>query len=44
VGVSLAMAAVGVVGCTLLGIAVARSGPGSRMRYVPAHSRSSRRT
>jgi O-antigen/teichoic acid export membrane protein len=38
VGVSLAMGAVGVVGCVLLGIAVARSGPGSRARYVPLHS------
>jgi O-antigen/teichoic acid export membrane protein len=39
VGVSLAMAVVGVVGCVLLGIAVARSAPGSKWRYAPAHSR-----
>jgi O-antigen/teichoic acid export membrane protein len=38
VGVSLAMAAVGVVGCLLLGVTVARTSPGSRARYVPAHS------
>jgi hypothetical protein len=38
VGVSLAMAAVGVVGCVLLGINVARTAPGSRARYVPSHS------
>jgi O-antigen/teichoic acid export membrane protein len=38
VGVSLAMMAVGVVGCIFLGLAVARSSPGSRIRYVGAHS------
>jgi O-antigen/teichoic acid export membrane protein len=39
VGVSFAMMAVGIVGCLLLGLAVARSAPGSRIRYVGAHSR-----
>jgi O-antigen/teichoic acid export membrane protein len=38
VGVSAAMAVVGIVGCLLLGITVARSAPGSRYRYVPAHA------
>jgi O-antigen/teichoic acid export membrane protein len=38
VGVSFAMMAVGVVGCALLGLAVARSAPGSRIRYVGSHS------
>jgi hypothetical protein len=38
VGVSVAMMAVGVVGCVLLGVAVARSAPGSRIRYVGAHA------
>jgi O-antigen/teichoic acid export membrane protein len=40
VGVSLAMAGVGVVGCALLGYNVVRTAPGSRARYVPAHSQS----
>jgi O-antigen/teichoic acid export membrane protein len=44
VGVSLAMAAVGVVGCLFLGINVARTGPGSRARYVPMHSTGRQRT
>jgi O-antigen/teichoic acid export membrane protein len=39
VGVSVAMAFVGIVGCLLLGVAVAQSAPGSRYRYVPAHAR-----
>lgn len=38
VGVSLAMMAVGIVSCVLLGIAVAHSAPGSRIRYVGTHS------
>jgi O-antigen/teichoic acid export membrane protein len=38
-GVSLAMLAVGVLGCLLLGAAVLRSAPGSRIRYVGTHSR-----
>jgi O-antigen/teichoic acid export membrane protein len=42
VGVSLAMAVVGIIGCALLGIAVARSAPGSKWRYAPAHSRTNR--
>ncbi|MDT4920197.1 MAG: hypothetical protein QOI15_1099 [Pseudonocardiales bacterium] len=42
VGVSFAMMAVGIVGCLLLGLAVARSAPGSRIRYVGAHSRAAR--
>lgn len=42
VGVSMAMAVVGIVGCLLLGIAVVRSAPGSRTRYVPGHSSAGR--
>jgi O-antigen/teichoic acid export membrane protein len=37
VGVSLTMAAAGIAGCLMLGVAVARSAPGTR--YVPAHAR-----
>jgi O-antigen/teichoic acid export membrane protein len=39
VGVSVTMAVVGVVGCLLLGINVARSAPGSRYRYAGSHAR-----
>ena len=38
VGVSLTMMAVGIVSCVLLGFAVARSAPGSRIRYVGTHT------
>jgi O-antigen/teichoic acid export membrane protein len=44
VGVSFAMMAVGIVGCILLGLAVARSAPGSRIRYVGAHARARQAT
>jgi O-antigen/teichoic acid export membrane protein len=44
VGVSFAMMAVGIVGCLLLGLAVARSAPGSRIRYVGAHSQARARS
>jgi O-antigen/teichoic acid export membrane protein len=44
VGVSFAMMAVGIVGCLLLGLAVARSAPGSRIRYVGAHASARRRS
>jgi hypothetical protein len=38
------MMAVGIVGCLLLGLAVARSAPGSRIRYVGAHASARRRS